>query len=51
MWYIYTVGLLPSRKKDEVMPFTAVCMDLEVISKWSKTERDKYHMVSLIFGI
>ena len=37
-------------KKHEVKPFAATWMDLEMIIV-SKTEKDKYHMISLICGI
>ena len=35
------------------MPFAATWMDLEMIilSEVSQTEKDKYHMISLICGI
>ena len=40
-------------KKNEIMPFAATWMDLEMIilSEVSQTEKDKYRMVSLICGI
>ena len=46
-------GILFSHKKNEIMPFAATWMDLEIIilSEVSQKEKDKYHMVSLICGI
>ena len=41
-------------KKNEIMPFAATCMDLEIIiliSEASQKESDKYHMISLTCGI
>ena len=40
-------------KKNEMMPFAATRMDLEIIilSELSQKEKDKYHMISLICGI
>ena len=39
--------------KNEIMSFEATWMDLEIIilSEVSQTEKDKYHMISLTYGI
>ena len=49
MWYINTMEYYSDIKKNEIMPFVATWMDLEIIilSKVSQKEKDKYHMISL----
>ena len=44
MWYIYTVEYYSATKKNEIMPFAATWMDLEMIilSEVNQTEKNKY---------
>ena len=53
MWYINTVEYYLAMKMNEIVPFAATWMDLEIIilSKINQKERDKYHMISHICGI
>ena len=53
MWYIYTMEYYSAIKKNKIMPFAATWMDLQILilSEVSQTEKDKYHMISLICGI
>ena len=50
MWSIYTMEYYSAIKKNEIMPFAVTWMDLEMIilSEVSQTEKEKYHMISLI---
>ena len=50
---VYSLIILLAIKKNEIMPFAAIWMDLEIImlSEVHQKEKDKYHMVSLIGGI
>ena len=53
MWYIYTMEYYSAIEKNEIMPFAETWMDLEIIilNEVSQKEKDKYHMISLIYGI
>ena len=53
MRYIYIMEYYSAIKKNEIMPFAATWMELEtlMLSEVSQKEKDKYHMISLIFGI
>ena len=50
---IYKTEYYSATKKNEIMPFAATWMDLEIIllSEVSQREKDKYHMILLICRI
>ena len=51
--HIYMVEYYSAIKKNEIVSFAAIWMDLEIVtlSEVSQIEKDKYHMISLICGI
>ena len=53
MWHIYTMEYYSARKRNEIELFVVRWMDLESViqSEVSQTQKDKYHMISLICGI
>ena len=52
LWDIYTVEYYLAIKK-KILPFATVWMDLEniMLSEISRSEKGKYHMISLLWGI
>ena len=53
MWYIYTMEYYSALKKKEILSSATTWMNLEgiMLSEVSQTEKDKYHVISLICGI
>ena len=53
MWHIYTMDYYSAIKKNEIMPFTATWMQVEILilSEVNQKEKDREHMISLIRGI
>ena len=50
MWFICTMEYYSAIRKDEYLSFTLTWMELEgiMLSRISQSEKDNYHMVSLI---
>ena len=51
MWHIYTMEHYSAIKKNEIMPFAATLMQLEIFILSEVSQKGKYHMISLICGI
>ena len=51
MWYIYTIEYYSAIEKNEIMPFAATWTDLEIIILSEVSQKEKYHMITLICGI
>ena len=51
MWYIYTMEYCSAITKNKIMPFAATRMELETLIMSEVSQKDRYHMISLISGI
>ena len=51
--YICTMEYYSAIKKKEILPFATTWMDFEsiMLSEIIQIEKDKYYMISLIFGV
>ena len=52
-WDIYTKDYYSAIKKKKILPFVTAWMDLEntTLNEITQSEKDKYHMISLMCGI
>ena len=52
LWFIYTMEYYLAIRKNEIMPLAARWMELEgiMLNEISQSEKDRYHMFSLICG-
>ena len=52
-WYIYIMEYYSARKKKEILPFVTTWKNLDGIrlSEISQVEKDKYYVISLVYGI
>ena len=53
MWYIYTMEYYSAIKRNEILPFAEMWMDLETViqSEVSQKEKNKYCILMLTCGI
>ena len=52
MWYINTMEYYPTKINNDILKFAGKWMDLEniILSEVTQTQKDNYHMYSLIIG-
>ena len=50
LWFIYTMKYYLAMRNNEIWPFVATWMEMEsvMLSEISHTEKDRYHMFSLL---
>ena len=53
MWYIQTMKYYSTTKKNKIMPFAATWTELGILilSEVNQKEKEKYHIIELIYGI
>ena len=53
MWYIYSMEYYSAIKKNEIMPFAVIWMDLEIIivNEVCQIEKDKYHDITNMWNL
>ena len=53
MWFTHIIEYYSAIKKNEIMPFAATCIDLEIIilSEVSQIEKEKYHILTFLCKI
>ena len=49
--HIYTMEYYSAIKKNKVMSFAAIWMEIVILSEVSQTQKVKYHMISHVCGI
>ena len=52
MWYIYTMEYFTADKNNDILKFAGKWMELEniILSEVAQTQKDNYHICSLISG-
>ena len=52
MWFIYSMEHYLAMRKNEIILFAATWIELEgvMLSEINQSEKDRYHMLSLIYG-
>ena len=50
MWNIYTRDYYSAVKRNDIMPFTAIWMDPEIITL-GQTAKDKYHDITYMWNL